>query len=521
MIELRKLPACFYLGLSLLSLPVAAQGEGFTSVRAAVDFGFSLREWDGFGFNYVETSQTYEYAKNPQDYGGLRFLSEVDRQAVVALVFGDDGLKPGLLKMFLDPLHQAGEGASFDHETTTRSMRYFAKEGLKLTRKRGDDLSIMTTLYAPPAYITRQKVMRGRDLDPAQQWALANYMIDWAKFLLEKEQLPLKFISMHNEGESWLRWPEDGASGGALDEGHDYNFFWTPEQTVEMLKIMRPMMDSAGLKEVGVTNGEYTNWYRFYHWGFARALSESKEALHNMAMITSHGFYVGGIEAGRWYGPHSNVGTEMLRASRPGLHAWNTSTAWNIFDSTPEGRVAIMDAHFLKEIYGSIYEAKVNGIIPWAGIQNHSQWWKPDPNPGSAIRVYDDGTYELPKAYYFYKQVSRAGQPGMAVVYTEAMDSEISLIGFASNQTKNPDTFVLTNNGKEARKVSVRLKGTSAKTFKAYRTTGRELYTKRETAHKGPPADSENHADIGTVPVVDGKLLYNAPAGSVTTFYAQ
>jgi hypothetical protein len=238
-------------------------------------------------------------------------------------------------------------------------------------------------------------------------------------------------------------------------------------------------------------------------------------------MITSHGFYVGRIEAGRWYGPHSNLATDMLRAKKPGLHAWNTSTAWNIFDRTPEGRIAIMDAHFIKEIYGSIYEAKVNGIIPWAGMQNHSQWWKPDPNPGTAIRVYDDGTYEIPKAYYFYKQVSRAGQPGMAVVYTEAMDSEISLIGFASNKTKNPNTFVLTNTGAEARTVSVRLKGIKATSFQAYRTTGREQYSQSETARQGMHADTENHADIGTIRVENGRILYDAPAGSVTTFYAR
>lgn len=500
--------------------PLAAQEEGFGAVRAEVDFSHKLRTWDGFGFNYVETSQTYDFAKNPQDYGGFKFLKEADKTAIIQLVFGEDGLKPGLLKMFLDPLHQHAENGAFDHKTTTSNMRYFAREGYKLTRQRGDKLSIITTLYGPPAYITKQKVMRGRDLDPAYQQALANYMIDWVKFLKETEQLPIKYISMHNEGESWLRWPQDGTTGGSLDEGHDYNFFWTPEQTVEMLKIMRPMMDKAGLKEVGVTNGEYTNWYRFYHWGYARELAQSKEALANMAMITSHGFYVGGVESGRWYGPHSNLGTEMLRERKPDLHAWVTSTAWNVFERTPTERIAIMDAHFIKEIYGNIYEAKINGLIPWAGIQNHSQWWKPDPNPGSAIRVYDDGTYEVPKAYYYYKQVSRAGQPGMSVAYTEAMDSEISIIAFAANKTKNPDAFVLTNTGSEPRRVVVSLKGISATTFQAFRTSGTEQYTKRETARTAALA-GDNYVEIGNYKTANGKLSYEAPAGSVTTFYGR
>lgn len=498
---------------------VEAQEANFTAARAEIDFNYKLRDWDGFGFNYVETSQTYDYQKNPQDYGGFKFLKEEDRRKIVELVFGDDGLKPALVKMFLDPLHQQSAGGPYDHETTTRSMRYFVKAGLGLTRARGDDLSVITTLYAPPAYITKQKVMRGRDLDGAFQKELAMYMIDWAKFLKENEGIPVRYISLHNEGESWLRWPEDGTTGGALDEGHDYNFFWTPEQTVDMLKTMKPLLKKNGLHDVELTNGEYTNWYRFYHWGFARELAESKGALDNLGLITSHGFYVGTIPSGRWYGPHSNLGLDLVQEQKPSLHAWVTSTAWNIFEPGVE-RKAIMDAHFVKEIYGNIYEAKVNGIIPWAGIQNHSQWWKPDPNPGCAIRVYDDGTFEVPKAFYFYKQVSRAGQPGTCVVYTEVMDSEFSIIAFAKNKSKHPNAFVVTNTGKSERKIVIQLKGIAATNFQMFVTDGREEYVKRETA-RTENHPSSNYRDIGKINVVNKTITYLAPAGSVTTFFQQ
>jgi hypothetical protein len=499
--------------------PARAQEDNFSAVRAEVDFSYPLRPWDGFGFNYVQTAQTYDYAKNPQDYGGFTFLKEAGKRAILELVFGKDGLQPGLVKMFLDPLHQTGPGSPYDHVTTTGSMRYFVKEGLKITRQRGGDLSVLTTLYAPPAYVTRQQVMRGRDLDPARKADLARYMIDWVKFLKEGEKLPVKYVSIHNEGESWLRWPQDGTSEAALAEGHDYNFFWTPEQTVEVINLMRPMLDGAGLEDVGITNGEYTNWYRFYHWGFARRLAGDKQALQNLALVTSHGFYVGGIEAGRWYGPHSNLGTDLLREKKPGLHAWVTSTAWNIFDNaTP--RNFVMDAHFIKEMYGNIYEAKVNGIIPWAGIQNHSQWRKPDPNPGTAIRVYDDGTYEVPKAYYFYKQVCRAGQTGMAVAYTAAMDSEFSIIAFARNGTAHPNAFVVTHTGKADRKIVIEVTGASGR-FKMYRTSGSEKYVRRDSALPGGQGAGDNYAPVGSARAVNGKITYLAPAGSVTTFYEE
>ena len=102
-----------------------------------VDFGSLLQAWDGFGVNYVETPQTRDYKANPQEYGGLSTLSESERQRLFELIWGDDGLRPGVLKMFLDPWHQSAPGGAFDHETTTRWMRLFAREGLKRTRARG------------------------------------------------------------------------------------------------------------------------------------------------------------------------------------------------------------------------------------------------------------------------------------------------------------------------------------------------------------------------------------------------
>jgi len=198
--------------------------DDYRLIPSKVYFNKPIREWDGFGVNYVETSQTFDYDKYPQDYGGFRFLNESAKDSIIRLTFGDNGLMPGLVKMFLDPLHQEEEGGAFDHEKTTGSMRHFVKEGLKLTRARGDELEIVTTLYGPPAYITKQKVMRGRDLDPEQQKNLANYMIDWAD-CLKAHDFPIKYISLHNEGESWRRWPNSGKIEEIMEDGHDYNFF--------------------------------------------------------------------------------------------------------------------------------------------------------------------------------------------------------------------------------------------------------------------------------------------------------
>jgi hypothetical protein len=465
---------------------VTAQDLDFTASRALVDFGKTLQAWDGFGFNYVETAQTMDYTLDPQEYGGFSLLNEADRQRIVDMVFGDDGLRVGLVKMFCDPFHQSQPGGRYDHETSTRWLRYFAREGLKKARAAGRDLTLITTLYGPPAYMTRQKVMRGRDLDPAHRRDLALYLVSWVRFLREAEQLPVRFVSLHNEGEDWFRWTQAGLTD---HKGHDYNLFWPPEQVVEFIKRVTDELRAAGLDDVGVTPGEPTNWHRFGTWGYAEAIADDPEALDKLGLITSHGFYVGNY--GRWFGEHKSAGIDLLRAMRPELKAWVTSTSWSQ-----------MDARNIKEHHGNIYTAKVNAIIPWAGIQRPPKWVGGDPNPGSAFTVHEDGRWEVRRGYFMFKQVTRAGQPGMAVARTSAMDSEIALIAFASNGTPNPDAFVLANLATNKR-VRIRIQGTRARAFAAFRTTEDQ---------------AEQFAALDRIPVLDGAIVYDAPAGSVTTF---
>ncbi len=468
-----------------------AQADDFTAIRAQVCFDRPLRAWDGFGVNYVEVPQTVDYDADPQEYGGFSLLTEEQRQTVCDLIFGDDGLQPDLVKMFHDPWHQARPDGPFDHERTTRWMRYFVREGLKRTRARGQDLTIITTLYGPPPWATKQQLLRGRDLDPARKEDLAEYLIGWVRFLREQEGFPVKFVSLHNEGEDWRRWPADGASGN-IGKGHDYNLFWPPEQVVDFLTFMRPMLDRAGLQEVGLTPGETTNWFRFHAWGYAQAIADDAQALAHLGLITSHGFYSG--DYGRWFGDHRSVGIDLLREKRPDLHAWVTSTSWSR-----------MDCRNLFEMYGNIYSAKVNGIIPWAAVQRPAKWVGGDPNPGCAVRIHEDGRYEVLRGYYYYKQICRAGQAGMAVARTACMDSETAVIAFASNGTPHPDAFVLVNIASQPRRFAVRLSGTPASRFAAWRTTDAK----------------DRYAPLGTMDVENHVLRYEAPAQSATTFFAR
>lgn len=487
------LTLCIFLAISLIGF---SQALDFTAVQASVDFSHTLQDWDGFGFNYVETAHSSDMKEFNQEYGGFSLLDENEKQEIVNMVFGEDGLKVGLVKMFLGSLHQSEADGKFDHKYTTANMRYFVREGLKLTREEGRDLEIITTLYGPPGYTTKQKVHRGRDLDPDYKDAVANYMVDWVKFLKEEEHFPVKYLSLHNEGEDWRRWDQEGLTE---DSGHDYNMYWPPEQVVDFVKLMPGKLKAAGVGDVGITPGENTNWYRFGTWGYAEALLKDPEAIEALGLITSHGFYSGNY--GRWFGEHKSAGIDKLRAERPELHAWVTSTSWSK-----------MDAFNIKEMHGNIYTAKVNAIIPWAGIQRPPHWVGGDPNPGSAFTVSEDGSYKVRPGYYFYKQITRAGQAGMKVAEATAMDSEIAVIAFASNGTNNPDAFVVTNINKNSQKIAVSVHGSKAISFEAFRTT--------KSPDSGLDEIQEKFSYLGTYEIKAGMLVFEAPAGSVTTFFA-
>ena len=271
--------------------------------------------------------------------------------------------------------------------------------------------------------------------------------------------------------------------------------YWPKELINEMIIALRAKLDKNGFKNVGITNGENTNWFRFANWGYAYGLYDNDEALNKLGLITSHGFYHG-IIGTRWYGDHESRGIDLLREKRPDLKAWVTSTSWSK-----------MDPYFITEMQGNIYTSKVNGIIPWAGIQRPTQWVKGDPNPGAAIWINEDSTYNILPGYYFYKQITRAGQPGMAVVRATSMSSVTPVIAFGKNGTTHADSFVIINNSDQWEKpVQINLKGTKANKFIAYRTTVGE--------------NGDRYKEIGTFELKDGAINHRLPVSSVTTFFA-
>ncbi len=485
------------LQILLCQVEGSSQTDDFTSVSVEVDFSKKLQDWDGFGVNYVQATHTTDYKSDPQDNGGFYRLTETQRNEIAELVFGDDGWRVNLVKMFLDPLHQTSKDGAFDHKTTTTYMREFVRNGVELTQKRGEELSVITTLFCPPAYTTKQKFLRGRDLDPAYKRNVANYVIDWVKYLRDEEKISVDYISMHNEGEDWQRWPADG-SESYIDLGHDYNMYWPKEQVVDFLVFMRPMLDEAGLKNVGLTTGETTYWSKFYTTGYANAIFENKQALNNLALITSHGFFAPNLQD-RWFGGPTNHGAELLQSERPELHAWSTSLYFK------------PGIQFLKSMHMQIYEAEVNGIIPWAftkDIDTYDKTIKP-------IDIFADGTYNVTPLFYIVKQITRAAQAGSSVVETFSMDTEILTFAFSANKTQNRDAIVIANNHNAPWKVSVQVRGTKSKRYNGFRSNEGKINK------LNPNITWDKYKDGGVFEIENGRLLIDLPAKSVITLFAE
>lgn len=475
--------------LLLASTKVIGQASQMSTIPAEIDFSNKIVEWDGFGFNYVETTQTRDYESYEQDYGGFSLLNEQQQKEITELVFGEDGLQVQIIKMFLDPFHQPSPEGPFDHEKTTAQMRLFVQNGLEITQARNDELEIITTLYGPPAWATKQKFVGGRDLDITQTNKLAHYMCDWVKYL-DDNDFPVKFLSLHNEGEDFYRW--DFAEGTQRFERFDFNMYWPPDQVNDFIKLTPRVLKEYGMSHVGITNGEPSNWTRFYHWGYADGLNNDREALENLALLTTHGF-INGNMGKLSYSTANPLTTTMLRKKKPDLHAWVTSFSW--------GKMGI---DFVRMVHENIYSAKVNGIIPWAGIQNPAEWIDGDPNPGTAIRVDSTGNYQVTKGYYFFKQLTRAGKRGMSVAKTMLANPQAFIIAFGNNGTEHPDAFVLSSNiyiwGLP---IEVKLKGTEFRKFNAYRSS---------------EDGSESFKYIGEFDVENGAIIYDPPQGTTTTF---
>jgi hypothetical protein len=485
-----------------------------------VDFGNRIRDWDGFGVNYVEVRHTRDYDVWPQDYGGFSYLSDTRKMEIIDLVFGENGLQPDLAKMFLCPYHEQTPDnddpytlnlAGFDHRTYTRHMRWFIREGLRKTRSLGGNLTILAGLYVAPGWAITQGDW-GRDLNPAMKYELAEYMISWAKYLREMEGVPVRYISLHNEeelptgyrGDGYAVWHDDHS----LDSRRDRAPWWPKEQIVDFLTFMPDMIRHHGLADVGLTNGETARWRFLAHeesiGSIASAIVSDDVAIQGLGLITSHGF------GGKDDQDYSGEAVNLIRRKRPELHAWTTSCNWGMNNES--------NVNFIHGFRQQIYQTGVNGIIPWAisfcrAESDRTTWGKAyrSSNTNTPFHVYPDGTYEIRKSYYYYKHLTRAGRAGMAVAQVATDDEDMQLIAFACRDmagvdSGHPDAIILVNKLNSPRQITVEVDGVASDQFNAWITTE-------------PGEDEKNHERIAsTYRITSGRIVYAAPGRSVTTF---
>jgi O-glycosyl hydrolase len=341
--------------------------------------------------------------------------------------------------------------------------------------------------------MTQQKYLLGRDLDQDEKYEVAEYMASWAKYLIEKEKIEVRYISFHNEGDAYYRWPRDGSNPG--EDHRDYNLYWPPEQVADFLKITRKVLDANGLKEVGLSPGETQTWYRFDQWGYARAIVDDPEALENLDIMTSHSFAVTNIPNSVYYGDYRSIGQDLVHQHKANVPVWITSRPWT---DGPD---------FIENLRRDIYECKANGIIPWAFVAGARQWLGSDYTykDGSMDRAFlikEDGSLEISSLYYYYKQISRAGQPGMEVAEVINYDPALGAVAFKATDDRQKNAFVLVNKSEDNKEVELNIHGHEGSQFQLFRTM-----------------EGENYKNLGTLKYNNGIVMYQCPPRSVTTFF--
>ncbi|NLG15861.1 MAG: hypothetical protein GX556_00865 [Fibrobacter sp.] len=437
-------------------------------LRSHVDFSKILRPWDGFGV----TLNSIPSLSLPQN---INSAGEPDISTHPGLYFGTDGLQANIVRIYLDPFHQKKtearnteeipvEADEYDHEASALRLREFCVAAQTELQKQGQKLQIITTCLSPPEWMTKQKEISGRDLDPLHRAEYARYMVSWLKFLVEKESLPVKYMSLHRKGEMWNRWNEQGG----VKESEFYNLYWPPEHVTDFLKLVKKMIIKNSLA-VGLTPGETGSWVSFQDWGYADAIVDDPQAIASLDLLCSYGSY-----SGRDCLDCRSAAIDLIRQQRPDIHAWvilepcretGTTPAWLIHDY--------------------IYGAKVNAVILDCLPEEEN---------------CSEGTGSSPAD--FLKPVFRAGQSGKSVCQTACNCPGISIAAFSGNMSGVSDSFVIVNSSDAERALPVEIRGTASSKFEVFRTS-----------------PQEKNIPLGFIPVREGKVMYMAPAKSVSSFF--
>ncbi len=435
-------------------------------LRAHVDFSRKLRDWDGFGICFSDKAAVDPGEYFPLNESHKRFLQEV---------FGPDGLRMGIAKMFIDPfrLNYCQQDSDEDRIVEVNEYHFqdlpsfhaqVAHYALEVVRSWGGELKIILSGLCPPAWMTRQKELSGRDLDPVNRIPYSRYLVAWVRYLSVSEKLPIYCLSLHSRGEMWQLWDSYGIPKYS---NTGMNLYWSPEMVVDFLKLIRRQLDHNGLEHIGLSPGDTKNWGNFYDWGYADQILEDPLALSAISLLTSNANLSGNSN------DFCSTGIDLIHEKRPDLHAWVT---------TDELRNILPGS--ISALYKLIYRTKANSVILSTTIKKK------------------DGGFAQIKDLSFLKPVCKAGQPGMGVCQVRCNGSDISIIGFSRNSTRNTDSFVLINDDKQDWNIPVEIRGSASAKFSVYRTS-----------------ESENFLRLPDVPVKEGKIRYLAPAKSVSGFY--
>jgi hypothetical protein len=459
-------------------------------IRTYVDFSKKIRLWDGFGVSITNSNCRKPDLTSSIFSHSTSIMPEFDQKKNAELLFGSGGLRLRIIKTFLNSTEQKQENIKYSESdpVDTNDISFtpldnrtddFCKSAMAVSSQWGGSLQMLCTFTNPPAWMTKQKVIGGKDLEPSHRVDYARTMISGLKYLVERHY-PIQYLSMHYHGEDWESWYEDGKTTNC----NLFSLYWPPEQVVDFIKLLRRMLDKNGLTNIGVTPGEIGGWLRFVDWGYSNAILEDPVAMESVGLLTSTSLVTNSNTNNLLI--VNSSGIDEIREKRADIHAWFTAL-----------HPSIPDPFYLMQIRNLIYNSKVNAII--LGDAHDLSCGVFD---NSSVPDSINNRFSVSEPYHYLKLLCRAGQPGTTICQAACNTKGASLIGFSGNTTKNHDTFIIINASEFEYNLPIEIRGSANGVFSVFRTSSFEKYQ-----------------NLGNVHVKEGKIHFKAIPFSATAFY--
>lgn len=331
-------------------------------------------------------------------------------------------------------------------------------------KKKSPDIRIIGSSWSPPDWMkTNASITNGGSLRRDRYAHFAHYLAAWCLYMRDVVKAPLEALSFQNE----LLFVEPYES-----------CVWTPEEYVDFLKVLGPVLAEAGVHPE-IFGPEHMTAQVFASMEFIDAIMKDPEAAPYFQIAASHG-YTNGVDSDS--NPES-ASAFRTKWKKYNLRYWMTETS---------GEATNWDGA-LDGVAGAMHNSLVGG---YASAYVYWQMTETSPSVFS-LRGNDTDT---PK-YHAFRHFSKEIRPGAIRIGATPSDLNQLLVSAWYHPTDHTLVVVLLNRKTSAQTAQLQLPELPGlASFNGWRSLS-----------------GQNYASIPAVNVTGGTASVSLPARSITT----